>query len=438
MPSFAVPIIAITISLAPFAIFLALKRPLVFPLGLYILMVPFDGLLGTSATPIRVIEIAAAIALLFHMLITRRVLAPPKSWTGWAIIMLMSSLTALWTIDPPHTLASIGLLLQLFLFFSILAIYPAERNDVRVVGAIVVASGALLALFGLASYLQGGRTQGDRLSVFFNGVLLDPNHIAAALLLPIALAVGTLLETRDLRLRLSSAIAAIVMVTALFLTGSRGGLIALTVMFLYLAWKTRYRLQILALIAIGGVGSLLMPTVWARFADKGLEGGSGRLFIWNAGGLALKDHWVLGAGFGAFPAAYNHELLAMYQPIFQGWSRPAHNALLSAAVELGIAGAVLVAYAWWQSWNDARGNIALEASLIGLATASFFLDVILFKYIWLAFSMAVLAKNAAEPKFLRGARRQPKPSGRRRFKARVLPWRRRQLVVSAARSQDTA
>ena len=44
MPSFAIPLIVI--GLAPFGLYLALKRPLLFPVGVYVMMVPFERTLG--------------------------------------------------------------------------------------------------------------------------------------------------------------------------------------------------------------------------------------------------------------------------------------------------------------------------------------------------------------------------------------------------------
>lgn len=424
----SVAVVLILIGLAPFAIYFTLKRPLIFPFGLYILMVPIDPILGQTTTWTRMVALVTGVALVFNMIATRRMLAPPKSWTAWALFVLLSCLTMLWTIDADRTIFSLTMLLQLFLFFSVLAIYPAERSDVRLLGAFVVASGAIISTWGLAQYIQGVHTAEDRLSVTLNGSMIDPNHVAASMLLPIAIAVGTFLETRDIRLRLASALSTLVMIPALFLTGSRGGLIALAIMLLYIAWRTRYRLQVLFLMAVAGLASLFQPTVWARFADKGLAGGSGRTFIWDTARLALKDHWLIGAGYGAFPAAYNHELFSTYQPIFQGWSRPAHNAFLSAAVEVGILGGALHLFAWWRSWSDSRGNVVIEASIVGLAVASIFLDVLIIKYIWLAFTMVVLVKNAADPKFIKGARRNPEPN-RANVAARALSWRRRALVT---------
>ncbi len=268
--------------------------------------------------------------------------------------------------------------------------------------------------------------------------MLDPNHVAASLLMPIALTVGALLGMRDVRVRFLALLSLVTMLATVFLTGSRGGLIALAAMMLYIALRTRYRIQILALMAFGGVASLLVPTVWDRFADKGLQGGSGRLFIWDVGKLAFKDHWLSGAGIGAFPAAYNHELLATFQPVFQGWSRPAHNALLSAAVELGILGAALLVFAWWRTWQDSRGNVVIEAAIFGLAIAAWFLDVLVFKYIWLAFGMAALVKNAAEPHFLRGGPRQTKSVRQDRLFARFAAVRRRRAAAARASHESVA
>ena len=424
MPQIVLALIAL--SIAPFAIYLAFRRPLIFPLGLYVMMVPFDPLLGTTTTLTRLVAVITAIVLIFYMVATRRVLAPPKSWTGWALYMLLASMTALWSIAPDSTALVLGQVLQLFFFFTVLSVFPAEAKDVRLLGAIVVASGVMFSIFGLASYASGYRTQEDRLSISLNHLVLDPNHIAAQLLLPIALAVSTMLGTRGIVLRAAALVSTGVMVTTLFLTGSRGGLIALGVLLLYIAWRTRYRLQVLGLMALGGLGSLFTPRIWERFTDKGLQGGSGRVWIWDIGRSAFKHYWLGGAGFGAFPAAYNRELSTVYQQIFQGWNRPAHNALLSAAVELGFFGAVLLVHAWWRSWTDARGNVALEATIVALAVAAWFLDVLFFKYIWLAFEMAVLAKNAAEPRYLRGAPRQTQTVAAALIAPPLRGWRARQ------------
>jgi O-antigen ligase len=167
----------------------------------------------------------------------------------------------------------------------------------------------------------------------------------------------------------------------------------------------------------------MVPTIWSRFTDPTQAAGSGRLYIWNAAFKGIHQYWLTGSGLGTFPAVYNRELLSIYQQVFQGWSRPAHNVFLSTAVELGILGAALLIYAWWRSWADARGNVVIEAALVSLAVASCFLDTLLFKYLWLAFTMSALAKNAAEPHMLRGKVRNSDLAGRRTA-GRYAPYQR--------------
>jgi len=346
------------------------------------------------------------------MLVTRRVLAPSKSLVTWSVLMLWVALTALWTIDPKTTLLTLGQFAQLFAFFAIVAVYPVERKDVRILAAITTISGTFAGAYGIVLFLQGGQVN-DRLAISNgSGIYLDPNHFAASLLLPLAFAIGALIESRGVLLRVAAGVSALVMVSGLFLTGSRGGIIAFAIMLLFIAWKTRYRLQILGFMTVSAFLSLLSPTVWQRFADPTQGAGSGRLFIWNAAAHSLKDFGLLGAGLGSFPAVYNKELLAIYQPIFQGWSRPAHNTLITAFVELGVFGGCLLLYCWWSSFRDARGNVVVESAVLALLVASLFLDTMLFKYVWLSFSFSILAANAANPRFLRGGSRQQLPANR--------------------------
>jgi hypothetical protein len=416
--------------LAPFAIYFALKRPTVFPLGLYVMLVPFDAILGASnngGTLTRIVAIASALALLFHMITSRRVYAPPKSWISWAVLTLWVALTALWTIDSTRTALMLGMFVQLFFFFTVLNVYPFDRRDVRLLAAITALSGTVAAAYGLYMYFQHGVLLG-RMSIS-NGSneWLDPNHLAASLLLPLAFSIGALFETKSVRLRIAAAIAAVTMINGILLTGSRGGLVAFVLMLLVIAWRTRYRVQILGFFAATGVLSLLSPTVWQRFTDPTQGSGSGRLFIWNTATRALKEFWLTGSGFGSFQTVYDREILAIYQSTFQGWSRPAHNAVISAAVEIGLLGAAMLLYAWWRSWRDARGNVVIEAAIIALFVVSLFLDVILFKYLWLAFSFAAMAKNAADPHYLVGNKRCSGPANRGVF-VTPLPSQRRRLA----------
>jgi O-antigen ligase len=140
---------------------------------------------------------------------------------------------------------------------------------------------------------------------------------------------------------------------------------------------------------------------------EGDNSGSGRTLIWHVGLQALKAAWLFGTGIGSFPETYARNFLAAYQPVSQGWHRPAHNVVLGIAVELGIVGLGLLLVAWFRSIRQLRViprdsayysiRVALEATLLGLFAQALFIDPMWIKYYWLAFTMPFLLLNAYAP-----------------------------------------
>ena len=86
------------------------------------------------------------------------------------------------------------------------------------------------------------------------------------------------------------------------------------------------------------------------------------------------------------------------------WHRAPHNLLVGTGVELGIIGLVLLLAAWGCQFNMLRKilpnepeypmRVALEATVIGTFIAALFLDVMIFKYVWLTFMLMALVRNA--------------------------------------------
>jgi len=175
-----------------------------------------------------------------------------------------------------------------------------------------------------------------------------------------------------------------------------------------MTWRSKQRHWFLILVAAGFVFSLFYPTIWQRFNDPTQSSGSGRLFIWSVGAHALKSHFFGGVGIGAFGAIYDQFVLQVYQPVFQGWTRPSHNMLLGMLVELGPVGLVLTLGAWWATLRQVSGvakssamypfRVATEAALAGLFVAAMFTDPLGAKYYWLAFALALIVKNVTDPR----------------------------------------
>jgi hypothetical protein len=157
----------------------------------------------------------------------------------------------------------------------------------------------------------------------------------------------------------------------------------------------------LTILALGISG----PGYLARWALAQQNGGAGRVAIWKVGWLAFKQNWLFGAGYGNFPFAYDRAFINVFESFYAEWHRASHNILLNAAVELGVIGLVLLLLAWYGQFRLLRfipeGDVryplrlALEGTLIALFVSGLFADIMIEKYVWLAFMLVVLTRNAA-------------------------------------------
>ncbi len=399
---FHAPLIAFALLVTPFALWAFFKAPIVFPFGLYVALIPFDPLLSvvSGATLVRFLGMAAALALVVRLLLTRNVLKMRGPWYFWFAWIVWAATTLLWTDAMVDSKRIFPVYLQNFLMMTVLAVYPVTRREFKTIATTLVLSGVGSVIYAI--YVNGGFNGTIRMSLMnAAGSVVDQNFFATSFMLPIAFAFSTALSTRRTLLRLLCWVAIGLMLVGILISGSRGAFVALALMFGYFALRGRSLGQV-ALLTLG-LGALLIrfPLVWQRLLQN--DGGSGRTFIWGVGLQALKDHWLFGSGVGSFQETYARAFLSSYQPINQGWTRPAHNVVLGVLVELGILGFVLLAAAWLSTFRSMRVirrsspnfafRTACEAGIIALVVQSFFIDPMWLKYVWLGFTLPFMLLN---------------------------------------------
>ena len=407
------------IAFLPFGIFLAFRYPLVFPFGAYVLLLPFDSLLTLSSggTVTRLVAIATGGALLARIVLLQDVRRPARAWYAWLAYVLYMALSLVWSADTTTGMLVLQQVVQLFLMLTILAIYPLRELEFRGALAFVVTSGVAAALYGIHLYQAGSvSVYENRLTLTTpSGLVLDPNYYATSFVLPIAVAFAGAFYTRSLLLRVTCAVSVLVMMSGILVSGSRGGFIAIAMVFAYFVIRSKHRLQVGAVVVASLGLTLLFPSVFTRFAnDPSAAGsGSGRTYIWQTGLHDLAGHWLFGGGAGSFQELYDNALLASSQPIFQGWSRPSHSIVVGTITEYGVIGLALVFGAWWTMFRQMRhigptsrlygARIASEGALIGLFSQAFFIDIFLIKYYWLAYALPLMIVNLAARVDLREA-----------------------------------
>lgn len=401
--------LALLTAVGPLLLVAAIVSPIVFPFGLYAFVTPLDPILlvTSAATLARLVGAASAIALLFYAMRNKQFADPDKSVGVWMLYFLWLTASAFWALDSSRTLDLMPTALSLFGLYLVVAFIRIDIRSLKVVAGLTLAGGIVAAAFLLHLHNTGAGLHQGRTYLKTDDLYWNPDFLAGALLLPVALATSALLSGRNLALRAGALAGLLIMLPAVAFTGARGPELAIAAMFIYFLFRSPKRLQLalaltpLILITL----AFSSASISERWADAFSSGGAGRTDIWHVGLIAFKQNWLFGAGFNNFPVAYNQAFLQVFQPFYAGWSRVSHNMFLGTGVDLGIFGLLLLLAGWFAQFrvlrnigkDDARFplRVALEAALIALFISGIFADMMLTKTVWLAFMLVILARNAA-------------------------------------------
>ncbi|MEA2419547.1 MAG: hypothetical protein QOE60_1753 [Thermoleophilaceae bacterium] len=333
------------------------------------------------------------------------------TWTG---------VSALWAESPPAALdAATRYLPNAFLFLIVFAGVRNRDQLVWVLGAFVL--GAFIsAIYGML--VPPPLEEIGRLSGAGGG---DANEVAASLVAAgiLAAALTAALRARPI-MRVGAAIAVPLCGFAVFLTLSRGGLIALGASLIAaVVMGGKHRGAVMAAAVSAAVITVVYFAALAPAAAvervTGLGGGTGRVDIWKVGWRMVQDQPLRGIGAGNFPIASIHYLLepgALQRDDFiVDTPKVAHNTYLGVLAELGLIGFVLfmsvVVFSLVCTVRAAKraersGDRMLEilaralfVSLVGLLAADFFVSREYSKQLWLLMAlcpvMLELSRRAA-------------------------------------------
>lgn len=321
-------------------------------------------------------------------------------FVGWSAISL------LWAEDS--SLVQTPLMryaLNLVLFLIVYTAVRTPKQFVWTLGAYVLGATAAAA-YGLA------RPPAD--TAYYDvqrvaGTLGDPNELAAVLVPAIILGIAlAIVLKRAPLLRLLLIGSALICAAGVFLTLSRGGLVALGVALVTaVVVAGRWRAQALVLTLFVSLGVLF----WFSFVATDdqvdrvthIQGGTGRADLWNIGTRMIEDKPVTGVGLGNFQTASIHYLLEPgsieRDEFIVDQPKVAHNTYLHVVAEQGIVGGVLfvailgfvllcvLRAAREFARMDEKGMEllarALFVALVGILTADFFISEQYGKQLWL-------------------------------------------------------
>jgi len=397
---------ATAIVLLPAVAYAGLRRPILFPYALYVLLIPFDNLLLISSvgTLTKLLGMLSGLALLFWCMRIKRLQLPPRPLYVLLALLSWAFLSTLWATSQRDALVALPQYVNLALLYAVTAVTPLTLLEFRLLLAATVVGGIAASIYGTHQFYSNplgvaGDILASRLVIQAGHSTIDPNQFANALLFPIAILTIFALRTRWLAFKALGLGGIALMVGAVALSGSRETIVGVGAIVLYYFWRTRYRVEMAIVTGCGLAASLaVQSSVWLRFANAISSGGGGRVAIWSVGFEAFKHNFLVGYGMGNFTTVYNEFYLRVRQNYPYGWWGPPHNLIVQVGVELGVVGLALLAWFLASVFRDLKvigpddplyeDRVMMEASLISLFIVSMFIGLFTYKYAWLVFAMA--------------------------------------------------
>lgn len=396
--------LALVCIVLPFVL-LQMPRIPIYLLGAYAVLVPFSSILVTPAgnTITKLLGMAVGASLILAMIARRRVMLPSRAPLLVLALTVYAGLSIFWAIDPVLAFNSYGMYLSYIGLYLAIALYPASEGETRFVIMATISGGLLAAAYGAYFFWHGQQVYDSRLALGdINTYWLDPNEYAATLLTPIAIVLLAFLATRSPFLKAAWLGALVLLAYAFAASGSRGGMIALGVMLLYILVRSRHRIQLLAMLPVLVIALIGSP-IGHRLLQPDTLSADLRADIWKVGFASLAQYWLAGAGIGNFTNAYTQYYLSTPHAAVS-WDRAAHSVIVQGAVEFGIGGLLLMLGVWYTQFAQLRAlrryaltpelPLALEAAVIGLFVAGLSLSLLLTKYTWLLFAVIALTRSA--------------------------------------------
>jgi len=395
-------------------LFVGLRQPMSVVLPLFAATVPFGSLLKSGLpAPYGNVSSVLGLVLIAGLLVQltggrSAQVRFPVTVAIWVLFLAAAGASALWSVSAQLTEDGFVNLASLVLLYALLALSPTTVSELRRLELGLLIGGVAAASYGLTQLLfLGGLpadTDGDG-GPRFGRDLLGANNTAAALILPLAIALCRSAEWPRWTGRLLYGVSAGLLVTGIVLTGSRGGLLAATACLVTAAMLVSRGRRVLVGMGVAGlVGVLLVLMFNPAGVGSRTEStdSSGRTEIWKVGVAACRTYCLAGSGWGTFPRVY--ELTQPKVPeartLVRGTSYEPHNIWILIGVELGLAGLALAAAGLTLT---VRATFRLPpvlrgpplAGLVGTLVAGFFLSNFEYKFFWVVLIYALLCRTVA-------------------------------------------
>lgn len=349
-------------------------------LSLIIALLPIESAISGTISPVSLLVLCYLILSCLDAFISNRVIG---HCVGYVMLFFAyCALSLLWGLQVWRRYFITSFLqIALLTFFSITDRYNNRELNFIKKGAVISSAVAILAAF-----ISRIISDENRLTVsILNPV--DPNEYAMGICFCVAFLLSEIVNGKH---KILTAIGIVGCSIIIFMTGSRGGMLTLFVVFAiwFILFAKKYRIKT---IAICGVAALIFYIVFMNqisdymiqrfnvFESLKSDSGAGRFNIWSAAFDTFNKSNLLqklfGNGYGLFAPTVNY--------VAPGHSEPymAHNMWVDCLITGGILGCILLFSLFIQILRIALkgANIWGVLAIISYLISSFSIDAQLYK-----------------------------------------------------------
>lgn len=290
---------------------------------------PHEYIAGMVGTPVMLMIAAATAGLMIvHMLVSKRHRYFAKAPQNYFVIWFLAAITAshLSYLFLEGAIAATTDFITIVIMYFLIANLVVSENKLRVTFYLLVVLTVTIAVSGIVQFytgfgLGGAEAYKDRIQGI--GIFSDPNDLALALVIVLPFLFFKLTEDKGTVYgKAFNLICLVVLIYALILTQSRGGLLALGVLAMLLFSR---RVGPVLGYSLGGLGMASLFLASSRMSTISTEEGSayGRIQAWGIGMDLFESSPLFGVGAGNFTEYH---------------FRTAHNSFVLCAAELGVFG----------------------------------------------------------------------------------------------------
>jgi hypothetical protein len=143
--------------LVPFLIYYSMKKPFIFPFGLYVFLLPFDPFLSitnSAAGPklTKLLGIATILVLSLKGAFEKKLKRPNNIVVWWVLFVSFCSLSITWAIEPMRSIGTLSTAAGLLVLYLIISTYEIKKCEYDTLKWFIVLGGFFVSLILIYKY----------------------------------------------------------------------------------------------------------------------------------------------------------------------------------------------------------------------------------------------------------------------------------------------